>query len=60
VFKRIAVVIVGAGLLAACNEQPDPYISKTDTRGTPADRTGGAAAPAPANSGSAATPAPSR
>lgn len=58
--KRIAVVIVGAGLLAACNEQPDPYLSKTDTRGTPADRTGGAVMPASANSASTPAPAPGR
>lgn len=57
VFKRIAIVMVAAGLMAACNELPDPYLSKNDTRGTPADRTGGAATPAPANSGSTANPA---
>lgn len=57
-FKKIAVVIIGAGLLAACNQEPDPYLSKSDTHGTPSDRTGGAAAPAAANSESTPAPAP--
>lgn len=41
----MAIMIMAAALLAACNREPDPYLAPGDQRGTPADRTGGAATP---------------
>jgi hypothetical protein len=39
---RIVILALSGGLIAACNRGPDPYLPPGDSRGTPADRTGGA------------------